>query len=151
DPVSIQRTVRETYTTWREAIARRDALLADARRRAERIELLTFQAKEIDETAPKPGELDAVDARHKLLSQIDHGRSAASASCSALTEGEDALVDHLARIAQRVADLTAADPAAGPMAESLRSAAVLAREAARDLMAHVETLDADPGELAKLD
>src|SRR5204863_4069540 len=83
--------------------------------------------------------------------QLDHVRTVAGAACTALTEGDAAIADNLAKLAQRLADVSAADPAAAPMAQSLQSAAMLAREAARDLLEHVESLDADPGELAQLD
>src|SRR5262249_52615485 len=133
------------------ALSRRDALASDARRRAERVELLTFQAKDIDDAAPQPAELEKVEARHKLLSQLDHVRTVTGEACTALTEGDAALPDSLAKLAQRLLDLSSADAAVTPIAHSLQSAAMLAREAARDLLEHTELLEADPGELAVLD
>jgi DNA repair protein RecN (Recombination protein N) len=128
-------------------------LRAATRDREQRRDFLTFQVREIDEAKLAPGEQDALLALRSRLAHVDRiGRDGGAALARLIgdpSEPEAAgAADRLAEAARALATLGALDPELVPLAERLGGALAEVRDLAADLERHLDTLEADPGQLA---
>jgi DNA repair protein RecN (Recombination protein N) len=142
------RSLHEEYRRTREEIL---ALEKDEREVSRRIDLLSFQLREIDEAALLPGEDGSLaEERQRLV----HGERLIRASRGAydvLYDGEGALLGGLRRI---IADLEEAGKIDGdllPCAARLREAYLQLEDTALSLRDYGTRLEADPDRLRELD
>jgi DNA repair protein RecN (Recombination protein N) len=144
----IREQLAAAYRSWQGILAERARLAEGTELRRQQLELFEFQAAEIDAAAAKPGEVDAVEALHRRLANIDKIRQIASSTLGALAE-DDGLVDRLRAAARDLADLVTVDEKLRPIAESCSSAVLALEEAANDLRRYVDSLEFDEGALAE--
>jgi len=139
-----------TYRDWQGHLAERTRLAENAELRRQQLELYEFQAAEIDQAGVEPGELRALEARHRRLANIDRIRQAAGTAHAALAE-DDGLLDKLRSVVRDLSDLVELDASLGEVARPCESAALGLDEAANDLRRYVEGLDFDPAELSEVE
>ena len=120
------------------------------RLRKQQLELLTFQAEEIDKAELDAGEYAELEGRSSMLRNVERLRTEASETHQSLVENESSLVDQLKPLAATLDDLAKLDPAVRPIAETIRSGLIQLEEAAFDLGRYVERLDGDPEALAEV-
>ncbi len=140
--------VAGAYRDWQDHLAQRDRLSENADLRRQQLELHEFQAAEIDEAGVEPGELDALESRHRRLANIDRIRQATSAALAALSD-DDGLLDGLRTVVHDLHDAADMDEQLAKVVEPCNSASLSLDEAASDLRRYVETLDFDPAEFAE--
>lgn len=140
----------DTARAWREhrdAEARRTAAASAARASAAERDVLSARLRELEALAAQPGEWDELSARQRRLAHSRALQQTAGEASDALTEGDDALVSHLARIGQRLLQAASIDPALGRAAELIAPASIQLDEAARALRDYLRSQELDPGEL----
>lgn len=115
---------------------------ADSR---DRIDLLRFQAREIEAADLVPGEEEALEEEAALLATAEERHVLARGAHQDLYESEGSLADRLSSVAARVERLAGLDPALRDLAEEVRSLALQAEEAARRLGRYAEGVEFDPG------
>jgi DNA repair protein RecN (Recombination protein N) len=138
---------REAHGALAALVRERESLAQDEGERTRRADYLAFQLRELDAVDPRPAEDEALEAERRVLASAERLRDAASAA-EAHAYGEDGSAsERLAQAARALADAAALDPRlAGPLA-LLRSAAVEAAEAGRELARYADLVGGDPDRL----
>jgi len=148
---------REFARAMAERASARAALsrhLAEERERHQRLDLLRFQVEELRSAALEPDEDVALEAERRVLANAEALRLGALAAHEALdgeAEGAASTLVALQTAQERLGQLTHLDPTLREAAEAVARAAYEAEDAARQLSAYVERLEADPRRLEQLD
>lgn len=145
----------ESMATAHGEVERADRALAEARARAggrgEREDVLRFQIKEIDDLAPRPGEIaSSLEERERLKHAEMLARAAAEAE-DAIYARDGAIAEELAQLAGPLGSAAAIDSRLAPMLASIESARAQLEEAARDLGHYARDVTVDPERLGELD
>lgn len=119
--------------------------------RRQQLELYEFQADEIDQADPQPGEFPELQARHQVLGNLQRIKKDAGRAHGALYEAEASVVERLQIITHLLVDLAELDESLEPVANQVRDATVSLEEAAFELSRYVDRLDHDPAELAEVE
>ena len=138
------------FTAWRAAAAELRRLREADRDREREIDLLTYQAREIEAVAPRAGESDALRAEEQRLGHIERLQELSAAADAALGGDDGGAGDRSAAAARAIADAAALDPDAEELSARAAAVAVETSELARDLRAYAGGLAADPERLAAL-
>ncbi len=139
------------YGDYRGTLDRIRALEEGEREAARRLDLLAFQATEIREAVLRPGEDEELERERGLLV---HGGKLLCSSQEAfdILYGEDgAVLDRLAEVKGKVADIAAIDESLMPLLESLAGAAAQLEDAALTLRDYGSRVEADPVRLERVE
>ena len=153
DHLALLAEVAERHRGWRSLAGRLAELRRDEGERGRQLDLLRFQAAEIEGAAPEPGEDEARAAEANRLAHAERLAAAAEEAYRALYEGVAegmSAVDLAGRAERLLAGASEHDPALAVIAEQVAQAGDLVREAARELTAYRETISADPARLEAL-
>jgi DNA repair protein RecN (Recombination protein N) len=140
---TLRERVRDAHREWRATGARSAELVTDPRELARRTELLRFQVAEIQRAAPRPGEIEELEAQ---LRAAEHAETIARAAASAVGALRDeAGAGETLGTAEREL-LTAAqhDERFAPYADRAAGLAAEAAELARDVAAAADDVELDP-------
>ncbi len=135
---------RAAYHAWQEAQAQLQAASLSEQEKQRQLDLCNFQLQEIEKVAPKLGE--DVELEQKLP-QLKHAGKLVAYAAQAyhdLYQDENAALTLLGRAAKQVREMAQLDDHAAALAETLSQAEALAADAAADLNAYQENLQADP-------
>lgn len=134
--------------------ARLHSLETDEREAEREKDLLRYQIDEIDGADLQPDEDNALSTERNRLANAETLIQSVRSAVDELYEGEQTeapasqLVSHALEEAQRLA---AIDDALAPIAESLASAKALVDDAAQELRAYGEGVEADPARLQEVE
>jgi DNA repair protein RecN (Recombination protein N) len=149
DPAFVR--ARDVYAeAWNALETARSALAGlevDPVRRAEREAFLRFQLSEIENLKPEPDELDHLETERRRLAGARRLHGVAAEAEDALYGGDAAVGDVLARVRQRLEEVTAVDPALVPLVEALRDAGAVVAEVGRELGDYARRMEDDPQRL----
>ena len=143
--------VEEAHAVW---VAARDALAAtrmDARERAARIELLSFQLAEIDKLAPQDEEDDQLAASRQVLANADRLQRLGRQAYQALYEDEHAALQSLSVVWKRLDELAQVDPAVQPHAAARDAVKAQLEDLAFFLRQYVADIEASPERLQEVE
>jgi len=132
------------HRAWLGLLNRTLELESKARDRDTRLELLRYQAQELEALKLRPGEIEALGEERARLA--NRGRLAAGAhtALAELYENEGASAHAaVSRALQALRGLTALDGQLARLLPMLEEASIQVREAARELERYRETLDVD--------
>ena len=147
---SLTADVADAWHAWRAAVDRSEAAAhADAAHAAER-DALRERESELEKLGLVPDEWNALIASERRLVNAAALIDVAAQAEDALSEGDDAIGPRLARIAQKLAQASADDPALSPIVALLEPAAIQLDEAARAVRDYRRRLDLDPDELTRV-
>lgn len=146
----LARQVADTARRLRGVDGRIRELEGRARGRADRLELLRFQAAEIDDVAVSPGEDEALEARQKALQHVEELKALAHAALRALHEDDDALTSRLAQVTQPLRRATSLDERLEEPVRRLDALCDEVRDVALGLERYFDALDLDPEELGRV-
>ncbi len=116
--------------------------------RVQQLDLLRFQADEIDKAELDPAEFIELEARSSVLQNVERLRKESSAVHESLYNADGSILDRLKTLYAVLLDLSAIDPAMKPIEESIKSGVIQLEEAAFDLGRYSQRLEFDPQELA---
>lgn len=150
-PAALLDGVREAYRAVRAAQEAAEELERAAAERAARVERLQVAVREIEAVDPRPGELDELDRRRALLRHAERFGELLREAVAFCYEGDETAAALASAAARRVDRLAEIDPALADAAERLRSASVEIQEIGATLAGRLDELDAEPGELERLE
>ena len=134
--------------------ARIAAIVAGARERAQRVDLLRFQLSEIEAAALRPGEDNDLLRERSVLTNSERLASTADAAHALVAGGEDAfepdVVPAVAAIRQAwglLGELAAIDPSLNELAVRAEEALYNLEDIAAELRAYRDGIEADPARL----
>jgi DNA repair protein RecN (Recombination protein N) len=126
---------------------RLERLSGDERARRERLEVLRFQAAEIDAARLAAGEDQALRQEREVLRHVEAIRLALGTAAGLLSEDEGAAVERLDRGRGLLAEIAAWEPEAGAWAAELEELRIRAAEVGSALARRLGGLEAEPGRL----
>ncbi len=150
-PLSRYRTPYKKLLAVRRELNELRRLQQDAR---QRVDLLTYQAEEIEAVAPKIGEDDELKEERTRLANVDTLRSHVQKTLTLLDEGSteiSPITDSFGEASRHLAALAKIDASQAEIGE--RSALILENlsDLSRDLRAYLEEIEFDPAHLEEVE
>lgn len=139
--------VGDRYAAWSAIAERMERRTGDERLRRERIDLLRFQVREIDEVAMEEGEEEELRRERAVLRHLEAIRDGLGRSCARLFDDDGAALDSISRSAQDLEEVARWEDAAREWAAELDEMAIRLSELERSLRSRLDDLDEDPGRL----
>jgi DNA repair protein RecN (Recombination protein N) len=139
--------VAEAHASQARLAERLARLSGDERLRLERIDLLRFQAGEIDAAQARTGEDEELRREREALRHAEAIARALGTTFSLLLDEEGAAVERLARGHALLAAVAGWEPPAAAWAAELEEARIRVTELATALSRRLDGLDADPARL----
>lgn len=147
ESASLRQLCAEAFARAEQLRRRLAALRSSRREREQRIDMLRFQVDEISQAAPRPGEMELLEALLARLQNAEKLRSAALTASSLLGQGEAPLVEGVAAALAQVESGARLDPGLAPDRDALTQALELLLESSRSLARYAEALEMDPAAL----
>lgn len=149
-PADLATMARAFARLQRASLALRPTAL-DERSRAERLDFLRYQLRELDAAELRPGEEAALDALQRKLRSAAELRQAAEEGEDQLYGADEAVAARIAPIARRLAELCGVDPELAPLVRQLEEARVLIEDAARELGRYAEHVEVNVEQLQQVE
>jgi DNA repair protein RecN (Recombination protein N) len=142
--------VAGAWRDWREALERQQAAAHAEQAFAVERDALQACARDLAELALQPDEWSTLTANERRLANAAGLIDAAAQAEETLAEDDDAIAHRLARVAQKLTQASADDPALTEIVALLGPAAIQIDEAARAVREYRRRLDVDPDELMRV-
>lgn len=139
------------YRDWRAATAELAELDRTAQEKLRLADLWSFQSKEIEDTAPQPGEDAALDNERRVLRNIVRLQETAAAAYDALYESPESAAARLKAAEKRLHELVRIDESVSEIVGALRPASIAIDEAAHALQRYLGRLESDPARLDQVE
>jgi DNA repair protein RecN (Recombination protein N) len=139
--------VAEAFDLHSRLAERLESLSGDDRMRRERLDLLRFQAGEIDEARLQAGEETDLHAERDVLRNAEAITHALGGAFTHLFEEEGSAVERTARAQSFLGEIEAWEPQATAWKAELEEARIRLAETARSLQQRLDGLEADPARL----
>lgn len=143
--------VAERYRNWRRLYNEAENFERDRKHLREEEERLQWQVGELEKLALGPLEWEEIQQEHQRLAHAAALISGSREIAAGLDEGDDATVDRLTAMIQKLTHLAAIDETLGAPLLALDSARIQAQEAAHDLRSYLDRVELDPERLAKVE
>ena len=134
----------QVYQRWKELRTQLDGLQSEFVNRAEREDMLRFQAKEIEQAGLLPDEEARLRGERQRLLHVHRLRELAHAAHVELQADEQAVLTRLGRIGRTITELVQTDPAMGDCEQTVTDSAIQLKELAGRLRDYAQQLEADP-------
>ncbi len=139
--------VAAAYDRWAEIQGRLDEVTGDDRVRAERLDLLRFQAREIDAADLAAGEDEELRQERAVLRNAEAIIHALGTSATLLQEDEGSAVDRLAQSEDVLEGIEGWEGEARAWRAELEEARIRVEEVARSVQHRLDAVEVDPGRL----
>jgi DNA repair protein RecN (Recombination protein N) len=129
-------------------------LRVSERDRAQRLDLLRFQVREIEALDPRPGEEETLGHQRRRLANAERLHELAGSALARLageTRGGQSVAELLGEVQTAVAQGVALDPGLQPVLAGIQEANVLVQDAAERLRAYLDGIDFDPQALEEVE
>ena len=152
DHGSLLGELAEAFSDWRDKQAELDRLRQAASERDDRLELLRYQVRELEELNLAEGELAELEAEHRRLANASSLLETGQRVLMTL-DGDDpaCAASLLATGLHDVGEMRETDAQLAGVVDLLDSAVIQAREAASELRHYLDGLELDPERLAWLE
>lgn len=154
DVQSLLGTYRQTYQQWQTVRRELDALRQTQQEADRRVEMLTFQAEEIEAARLRPGEDEELRRERDRLANAESLAALAQQALAALDEGAPdapAATDLLGQAAQALNRLAQIDPEQAARAQQAALLEESLADLARALRNYLETIEYDPRRLNEVE
>ncbi len=141
--------VATAFAAWQETRQRLESQRRALATRRDRLDVIAFQAREIDEARPQPGEEEALREERAFLQHAERIGELVAAALAAL--GGDGGAVALARAARAVRELQGLGIGVGDTAAELEQAQVLAEEAERAVQSLTDRVRPAPQRLEEVE
>jgi DNA repair protein RecN (Recombination protein N) len=136
------------HDQWQATRAAIENLTGGPEQRAQRLDFLRYQVKELDGLAIHSGELEKLDEEHRRLSHASELLAICGHSVDDIDgDGEMSLTARLGSVLAAMAEVVAMDHGAENIRTLLDGAAIQLNEAATELRRYRDRIDIDPGRL----
>lgn len=145
---------RQTYREWRHLERELQNLREVERDAAQRVDLLTFQIREIEAANLQPGEEDELRQERNRLANAEHLATQIRQALLLLDEGEGEtppLTDVLGQVAQVLHTIARLDPSQHGLSEQAETLLAMAEDLARELRRYQEQIEYNPRRLEKIE
>ena len=143
--------VAEAFERHARLAERLETLSGDDRMRRERIDLLRFQASEIDAARLRAGEEVELRAERDVLRNAEAIARSLGTAFALLFEEEGAAVERMGKAGTLLAEVEAWEPQAGTWGTEIEEARIRLTETARALQHRLDGLEPDPARLDSIE
>ncbi len=153
EPVALaQKAYLTQLRLYQECLHEMAALGADPAERARQLDLLAYQVQEIEAAAPQPGEDDRLNQRRKIVANSEKIKTALSEAYE-LLDGDDSrsIMAELGQVAAKLELVARHTQALDSCGDNITASLDRIQETAAEIRNFLETGEADPGELERLD
>lgn len=144
-------TTREAYERWQGLEKRLERLSGERREAEERIDLLEFQAREIDGAGLVEGEEEELRSEREVLRNREQIVGALGGTFELVHEDDDSVVDRLGRVLGLLEEVSDWEPEAPDWISELDEIRIRLEELATGVRRRLEGLEADPGRLNEVE
>ncbi len=141
---------RTLHQQRRELMIQSRELSASQTLRKQQMELYEFQAREMEDAAPQPGELEILESRHRLLSNIEKIKRLGGSAYEALYEDDAAIIGRLKTVTAVLLEAAELNPDFIAAAGQVKDSTIALDDAAFTLRRTLDHLELDPEELASV-
>lgn len=118
----------------------------------DRLDLLRFQTRELDELALEDGEYHELEQQHKRMANVEMIQTSVESSIHLLSEDENSNArSAIAQAINSVEDIKTIDDSLTPVSEMLNDALVQIDESVSTLKSYVDNTDLDTGRLSSIE
>lgn len=143
----LRRKVSGIYAQWRATGDKLQELNQNEQEKLRMLDLWSFQRKEIDSVAPKPGEDKELEAERKILGNVTRLQESANAAFDLLYDAPDSATTQLRQALKRVDELVRIDESLLAISDGMKQASALLDDASYELRDYVGKLEGDPARL----
>src|SRR5579864_8388976 len=143
--------VSEAFQAWKRTAVEYAELDRGAQEKLRLADLWTFQRKEIEAVAPRPGEDADLENERRVLRNVVRLQELAGGAYATLYEDPESASAQLGSITKRLDELARIDETAQEMLAQLRPATIALQETAHSLRHYLGKLEADPGRLNEVE
>jgi len=143
--------VAAAFRRWRHLRSQYEAFQMDERERAARIDLLKFQAGELEKANLRAGEDEELETARRVLASADKLQRLCSEAYAALYESDEAALGRLGTVWKRVSELADVDPVFLPHVEARDAIKSQLEDLALALRGYRENIDASPERLQQVE
>ena len=147
----LRRNVSTIHAQWRAIGERLAELNQNEQEKLRMLDLWTFQRKEIDSVAPKPGEDGELESERKILGNVTRLQESANAAFELLYDAPESAMTQLRQALKRVDELLRIDASVGAIADGMKQASALLDDASYELRDYVGKLEGDPARLEEVE
>jgi DNA repair protein RecN (Recombination protein N) len=141
----------EIFHQWRDATRELEELERGEQEKLRLLDLWSFQRKEIEAVAPKPGEEAELEQERRVLQNTARLEEAAATAYAALYDAPESALAQLRVALRRLEDLLRIDPRLASAREGLTGAAIPLEEASYALRDYLSHLEANPARLEEVE
>ncbi|MEN9220520.1 MAG: DNA repair protein RecN, partial [Thermostichales cyanobacterium GMQP_bins_62] len=153
--LAARQQVQLAYQRWWQCQQTYEQQQRAQQERRQRQDLIQFQAQELNQARlHDPQELDRLLRERERLSHVVDLQQHSLAILTTLDQGEGeipSVSELLAQVEKRLLTMNECDPAVAPILEMIQSALIQVEESSRQLQDYLETLEADPQRLDKIE
>ncbi len=143
--------VGDLFRRWKAVENELEELNRSEQEKLRMADLWSFQRKEIDAAALKPGEDAQLEQERAVLRNVAKLQENANAAYAALYEAQESVSSQLRTALKRLEDLAKIDGSLERVVETLRTAAIGVDEASDSIRDYLEKLEADPKRLDEIE
>ena len=148
----LRASTREAFANWQGARRRLAELTSSDQQRAQRLDMLSFQAQEIDSAQLQPDEDSALaDERARLMNSEKLRAAAAQCRDALLGDTEAGAATLIAQALRAAREIQTLDATVESWANELQSALYEIEDAAAEARSYADSLEADPLRLEELE
>ena len=149
--IPTRESVAQAFRDWCRLQTEFDAFQLDERERAARIDLLSFQVKELEKVNVQAGEGEELEMSRRVLSNADRLQRLCSEAYAALYDSDEAALARLATVWKKVGELAEVDPTFRSHAEARDGIKAQLEDLAFTLRSYGENIDASPARLQEVE
>lgn len=135
------------FRTWKSIEGELEELNRSEQEKLRMADLWSFQRKEIDAAALKPGEDSQLEQERVVLRNVGKLQESANAAYAALYEDQESVSAQLRTALKKVEELARIDGSLQRVAETLQSASIGVADASDTIRDYMDKLEADPKRL----
>jgi len=143
--------VSNLFQRWKSVEREIEQLNRSEQEKLRMADLWSFQRKEIDAAALRPGEDAQLEQERVVLRNVAKLQENASSAYNALYEAEESVSSHLRTALRKLEDLAKIDGSLQKVAETLGAAAIGVDEASDAVRDYLDKLEADPKRLDEVE
>jgi DNA repair protein RecN (Recombination protein N) len=143
--------VADLYGRWRQVTNELEDLDRSGQEKLRLADLWSFQLKEIESVAPKPGEDTDLENERRILRNVVRLSETATAAYESLYDAPESVTAQLRLVVKRLEELTRIDATVQEIIATLQPTAIAIDEASHSLRHYLARLEADPARLDEVE
>ncbi|MBI3680110.1 MAG: DNA repair protein RecN [Acidobacteria bacterium] len=139
------------FADWNSVTGELEQLDRTEQERLRLADLWSYQVREIEAVAPKPGEDESLEQEKRRLQNVTRLEQNASGAFEALYDSPASALSQMRQARKRIEDLSRIDASLEPLMESLRGAEAQTEDVSYSLRDYLGKLEADPARLDQVE